>query len=420
MFLNRKFLGSLVIGLLLVIISYIYQPVLSQDAISSEAIFEEVWQTVKENFYDPSFKGLDWQGKREEYKTKIANTKTIKERGVVINQLLSELKASHTRYYTPEETEYYQLAGIFWQWIQPELKPFLGEGKLEYRGIGIYTRQVEGKTFIRAVLDGSPGAKAGLKVGHEIISVDGKPFEAIDSFQTPEEVKLLVQTTKDLKDRKTIKVKPEKLKPETMFLDAMKASTEVINKGGKKIAYIHVWSYAGEKYQDLLEQQLLDPLKDADALIWDLRDGWGGAIPTYLNIFTAPVPRVTMIDGKGERRDTDYQWKKPVVLLINEGSRSGKEMLAYAFRKYQVGKIVGSKTQGAVLGGRAYVMKDGTLLYLAVVDVIFDGVRLEGKGIEPDVEVNLPLEYSQGVDLQKEKALEVALEAIFTKSEATK
>jgi len=412
MFLNRKFLGSLVIGLLLVIIGYVYQPALSQEAISSQEVFEEVWQTVKENFYDPKLNGLDWQEKREEYQRKIAGTKSLKERAIVINELLSELKASHTRYYTPEETEYYQLAGIFWQWIEPKLKSFLPEGKLEYTGVGIYTSEVEGKTFIKAVLEGSPGAKAGLKVGDEIISVDGNSFQAIDSFKNQKEVDVLVQTGEDIKDRKNIKVKPVKLAPQTMFLDAMKASAEVINRDGKKIAYIHVWSYAGETYQDLLEQQLLDPLKDADALIWDLRDGWGGAIPTYLNVFTAPVPRVTMIDGKGQRRDTDYQWKKPVVLLINQGSRSGKEMLAYAFRKYQVGKIVGSKTQGAVLGGRAYIMKDGTLLYLAVVDVIFDGVRLEGKGIEPDVEINLPLEYSQGADPQKEKALEVILEEL--------
>ena len=411
MFLHYRFLGTIFLSLALAIASYIFQPVASVESPSEQAIFAEVWQTVKDNFYDPNFNGVDWSAKKEEYKDKIAATRTLKERSQVINELLSELKASHTKYYTPEETEYYQLAGIFSPGIEDKIKPFLASGKLEYEGIGIYTRELEGKTFIKGILDGSPAAKAGLKVGDQIVSVDGKPFEAINSFKdkTDKEVAILIQSTPNPQERKTIKVTPQKLNPQTMFVEAMKASSEIINRDGKKIAYIHVWSYAGEKYQDLLEQQILNSFKDADGLIWDLRDGWGGAIPTYLNVFTAPVPTVTMTDGKGKSYDTNYQWKKPVVLLINEGSRSGKEMLAYGFKKYQIGPIVGSKTQGAVLGGRAYIMKDGTLLYLAVVDVLFDGIRLEGKGIEPDIEVKFPLEYAQGKDPQKEKAIEVVL-----------
>ena len=50
-----------------------------------------------------------------------------------------------------------------------------------------------------------------------------------------------------------------------------------------KIGYIHVWCYAGYAYQRELEGLLSEgALKDADALIWDLRDGWGGAVPEYL------------------------------------------------------------------------------------------------------------------------------------------
>lgn len=193
----------------------------------------------------------------------------------------------------------------------------------------------------------------------------------------------------------------------------MKASAEVIERNGQKIGYIHIWSYADSIYQEQLAQELTyDRLKDTDALIWDLREGWGGASPDYLGLFTASVPTVTLINREGDRRQLDGRWKKPVVMLVNQGSRSGKEILAYGFRKYRVGSIVGSETAGAVVAGRAFVMKDGSLLYLAVADVLVDGDRLEGKGIKPDVEVPFTAEYTQGADPQKERAIQVAIASL--------
>jgi carboxyl-terminal processing protease len=94
---------------------------------------------------------------------------------------------------------------------------------------------------------------------------------------------------------------------------------------------------------------------------------------------------------------------------VNEGSRSGKEILAYGFQQLQIGPVVGSKTAGAVVAGSPFLMQDGSLLYVAVTDVYLDGgVRLEGAGIAPDVEVPMTLEYAQGADPQKEQAIVVA------------
>jgi carboxyl-terminal processing protease len=59
-----------------------------------------------------------------------------------------------------------------------------------------------------------------------------------------------------------------------------------------------------------------------------------------------------------------------------------------------------------------FLLKDGNLLYLAVIDVLVDGERLEGKGVIPDIEVPFPLEYAQGKDPQLEKAVEVLLEQL--------
>ena len=197
-----------------------------------------------------------------------------------------------------------------------------------------------------------------------------------------------------------------------MFLDAQIASTQIIERQGKKIGYVHIWSYAGDQYQQQLEDDLIyGRLKDADALILDLRDGWGGAPMGALNIFLAqPGFSLTNINRNGKRSTYYSHWKKPVVMLVNEGSRSAKEVVAYGFQKDKIGLLVGTKTAGAVVAGRPFLLADGTLLYVAVANVYVDeNQRLEGKGVTPDIVVPFPIEYAQGNDPQKERAIMEAL-----------
>lgn len=389
-------------------------PVLSQSSSSQVKVFDSVWETVNENFFDSNFNGVNWSEMRSRYKPQAARAKSTEQLAEVINQMLSELNTSHTHFYTQNEPAYYQIAGIFRQYLMEDLKPFLPNGKLAYTGIGIYTETIDNKTFIKAIINGSPAEKAGLEIGDRLLSVEGKPFQPIQSFvnQADREVTVIIQRTADAAPQE-ITVVPQVFNPATMFLDAVDNSVEIIKRGGKKIGYIHIWSYADRQYQEQLETELIyDRLRDTDGLIWDIRDGWGGASPNYLNIFTAPVPTVTSIFRDGSKRKEQMQWQKPVVMLVNQGSRSGKEILAYGFRKYGIGKIVGSQTAGAVVAGSPYIMPDGSLLYLAVADVFIDGERLEGKGIVPDVRVPFPIPYAQGIDIQKEQAIETVLKAI--------
>ncbi len=392
---------------------YFIAPVLSQSSAQVE-VFEAAWKTVNENFFDPNFNGVDWQKIHRQYKPKAAQARSTEELATIINQMLGELHTSHTHFYTANEPAYYQIAGIFRRYLLPDLKPLLPDGKLEYTGIGIYTEEIKGQIFIKAIINGSPAAQAELQVGDRLLTVDGQPFRALASFagKAGQEVSVLIQRTSDTAPQKIVVV-PQVFNPATMFLEAVKNSVEVIERGDKKIGYIHIWSYADPKYQEQLEQELVsDRLKDTDGLIWDIRDGWGGASPKYLHIFTAPAPTITSIFRDGVARQEQLQWQKPVVMLVNQGSRSGKEILAYGFRKYGIGKIVGSKTAGAVVAGSPYIMPDGSLLYLAVADVLVDGKRLEGKGIVPDLQVPGFVPYAQGIDLQKEQAIKTVLQAI--------
>ena len=111
-----------------------------------------------------------------------------------------------------------------------------------------------------------------------------------------------------------------------------------------------------------------------------------------------------MVDRHGDVSVANVKWRKPVVMLINGGTRSGKEILAYGFKKYGLGEVIGTQTAGAVLAARAFLLSDGSLLLLAVNDVFVDGQRLEGVGVTPTLEVPFPVEYAQGKIPQLERA----------------
>lgn len=374
-------------------------------------VFDEAARLVRDRFYDPKFGGKNWNTIVDQYRPRFIEAGDRKAKAAVINAMLGELGASHMIYATDDEPAYYQLVDIFRYGLRDDIRKYFPYG-VSYPGIGIFTREVDGKTFVTGVLAGQPADRGGLKTGDEIVSVDGAPFEPVASFRgkVSTAVKFEIRREKD-GPLSSLEVKPERIEPRKAFQTAMRESARVIEVNGKRIGYIRVWSYAGQDYQDILEEELSEgKLKDADALIWDLRDGWGGARPEFLDIFNARAPDLTFTERSGKTSYAGFKWRKPAAVLINRGTRSGKEVLTYGFKKYGYGEVIGTQTAGALLAGRGFLLSDGSFLMVAVNDVAVDGERLEAKGVEPTIAVPFDIPYSAGADPQLDKAVEVLSE----------
>jgi carboxyl-terminal processing protease len=377
------------------------------------AVFNEVWHTVREHFYDPTLRGLDWVATGEYYRP-LAAVPSQEEQSVVFNRMLAELAATHTAHYTPADPAYYQLLDIFSGALRREIRRVFPDGQITYPGIGVFTRQIDGRTFVSGVLAGLPAARAGLLVGDELLAADNTPYHPTRSFAAKVGQEVVLQIRRQpTGPAQPIVVVPEQIKPGEAFLQAMRESVRLFDTDGVKVGYVHVWSYAGPQYQRLLEREIsTGVLQHAEALILDLRDGWGGAQAQYLDLFHRQAPTVTLTERDGDVSIANVKWRKPVVMLVNGGTRSGKEILAYGFKKYGLGEVIGTRTAGAVLAGRAFLLSDGSLLFLAVADVLVDGQRLEGVGVTPTIEVPFPLEYAQGKDPQLDRAVELLSRAV--------
>ncbi|MEM8960309.1 MAG: S41 family peptidase [Acidobacteriota bacterium] len=391
-------------------------------------LLTEIDTIVTEHVYDPALAGAEWSAAVAAARATLED-EALPGQGVdrAVAELLASLEVSHTRRFHPNEAAYYQLLGIFRPSLverHPELFPD-GVTPL-YPGIGIATESIEGRLFVSAVYDGQPGAEAGVQLGDEILAVAGEPYDGVASFR-PWVDRETVLTVRRQADQAPIDlaITPQLLDAETLFLDAMRASMRIESRPGARgpvqVGYVHIWSYAGRQYHDLLEAAVAPggKLASADVLVVDLRGGWGGADPDYLGLFDPDVPVLTMIPREGEPSEWSPRWRKPVVVVIDDTSRSGKEILAWGFERFGLGTLVGGRTAGAVVAGRPFVLSDGSVLYLAVADVRVDGVRLEGVGVPPEHEVPFELPHAAGYDPRLERAFAVAVERAEAKTDSS-
>ncbi|MCR9202732.1 MAG: S41 family peptidase [Planctomycetaceae bacterium] len=364
-----------------------------------QTVFDEVIDHVQSHFYRPQALNEDWQANVRRLRQRAAKAASRQEFATVLNELLATLNASHTHYFSIHNPKRYQLLGVFSALFDQDRSDLF-----VYQGIGIDTRTVDDQTVITGVFDGFAAAKAGLQYGDRIISIDGRPYRGVPSFAESSGPVTMEIARGSL--RLQVSVKPEQMDGRTMFETALSSSVRVVQTQDTSIGYLHVWSYAGQKFQDIIRSELLwGQLSQCDAVIVDLRDGWGGADLNYLNLFRPPIATVRGTSREGKSNSYTGVWERPVTLLTNSGSTSGKELFTFGFQKLNLGTVVGETTAGAVLAGRIFLLSNDDVLYLAVSSVKVDDRVLEGAGVKPDVPIARPLDAAG--DPQLEKAVEL-------------
>lgn len=404
----------------LVTVSAGNQPSSTPTPAAAGEVFRQAMDVVRERFYDPNLHGVDWSRVRDQFAPRAAQAGCGEGVSRVINEALDRLHASHTRHYHRSQREYYELLDVFNpDGINPERFPGCGTGLVGYVGVGVVAVKVDGRTFAGDVYEAGPAAQAGLHVGDELLGVEDGPWSDIDAFAGREgkPTRVHIQRTKDAGSRRTLLVTPVRINPLEMFKESMRRGARVIQKEETRLGYVRVRSYANPAYQELLADLLQRELAGVDGLVLDLRGGWGGASPEYVNLFNPVTPRLGRrsradIESGAEWQEQEFAFRKPLVLLVDGESRSGKEIFAHALRKHGRARLVGERTGGAVLGGTPIMLRDGSMLYLAVMDVRVDGERLEGVGVPVDDEVKRTIPYAGGADAQFDRAIEVLREGV--------
>ncbi len=353
------------------------------------ALFDEVWSLVKRNFHDRRMNGADWDAVRELYRPEAAKARSPRELKAVIHRMLGELKASHCALIEGE---------VYREHHAPE---FAGRATLR---AGLELALLEGGYFVAALYEKGPAERAGVRLGDRVLRIDGEEcarsgalLDAGNEPAFPGHVRfhLRVRPATPL----TLEVERERggraivlaVVPEEMSLvQATRDSIRVVERHGKRFGVIHLWHFMSAEVARALRDAIDAAFAGCDALVLDLR-GRGGT-PIVMNQAMAAARR----------------WTRPAACLIDEGTRSAKEIFAWRWRKDALGPLVGVKTPGAVIGSTVFKLSDGSYLMLAVlnVDALAGGERLEGRGVEPDVAVDRDPRWAAGRDPILDKGID--------------
>lgn len=355
----------------------------SQEASKSDysKLVHKVIELVDKHFYSSEIYKNDFV---QPARALVNDCSTIKSREALskaINKALTALKSSHCQFVTDDDEIYYFLISLFKSLAHKPSDKIAVPGFV-CGGAGFDSKQV------RYVLDGSPAHVQGIQTGDQILSLNGNEDWTYGDI------------VKNGKDHLTLRVKrgdkhltfvihPPLYEIYPAYVNAMKRSLKYITRSGKTMGYIHVFA-GGALSHEALEGLILGSLVKTDGLILDLRDGYGASDLSDLDVFYRKANDYPVMVSKGrdgKAHSIQYYYDKPLVVLINEGSRSGKEILAYSLKQSKRATLVGSNTAGYVVAGRLFDIDDHAKLYLAVKDITLNGERLEGKGVAPDVVV---------------------------------
>lgn len=311
----------------------------------------------------------------------------------VVLQMIDEFGDSHFDFLTPADQGFYAIGSLVMSGDQQEMP-----------NVGAWFVRREGAFVVQMVMEGMAAEEAGLRRGDIVKSVNGKKFSPVESL-----LPLVDETASFVVSRDgeefTVEMEVEEHAGMDMFLRATRNSRRIIESGDKTFGYLHLWTMSGDKFKSALSSYVYGRAANTDGFILDLRDGFGGRPEGFADPFFRPEVKLEWIMGESVMPQM-FGYQKPLIVLINKGSRSAKEVMAYIFKKSQRGFVIGHSTGGNVLGTMPQVLGDWAIIEIPMVDLYVDGLRFEGVGVEP--ELFIMEEFGpDGEDLFIKKAVEI-------------
>jgi len=329
-----------------------------------------------------------------DYAPKAKAATTLPQFEDVVNSMIKDFGDSHFGLFTRSDQGYYTMDGL--------VKGFGGGEGLPMPTFGAWIKTTPDGYAVQMVVDGTSAQHADIRKGDVILKVNDQPFTPVDSLAS------LVGKTAQLQVKRgsqtlTKSVEIKEQNPISTFLDGSNDSARVISAGGKKYGYFHLWTMGNQRFQTALSNAVYGKLSSTDAFILDIRDGFGGRPEGYADPFFRPEVFLEWGQGGGVSRQM-FGYGRPLIVLINKGSRSAKEVLAYILKKSKRAVLIGSNTAGDVLGTSPVKLGDWGYIEIPMVDVKADGQRLEKVGVAPDIAV--PAEFdADGKDLYISEAI---------------
>ena len=373
-------------------------------------IFEESHRQYKYFFYDHNMHGVDWEAMKRKYQSLVKHVKHRSDLTYIIGEMIGELNVGHAYVGNGDVPS----------------KPRIKMGLL---GCEIATA-TSGYFKITKIYKGEPWGGnqrspfhdpgVDVKEGEYLLEVNGVDLKSVNNpyklliGKANKQVELRVSPTGEMKESRLVYVVPIADESELIYRDWVDGNIKLVDKlTGGKVAYLHIPDMVTHGLNEFVRH--FYPQRDKQALIIDDRGNGGGNVsPQIMERLSRKLELVNYTRYMKPHSNPYQMIAGPKVMLIDKYSASDGDIFPYRFRMNKTGALIGERTWGGVVGYRGHfkLIDGGFIVRPEFAHFNVDGSEwvIEGRGVNPDIEVNLdPVEAFKGNDAQLERAIKEIL-----------
>jgi tricorn protease len=381
-----------------------------------QQIFDETWRHMRDFFYDRNMHGVNWKAMHDKYKPLVQYVRHRSDLSYLLGEMIGELNIGHA-------------------YVNNGERPMPERIAMGLLGASL-SRSESGNYRIDKIMEGanwssdlrSPLTESGvnIKVGDFITMIDGQPVKnTADIYslligKANQLVELMISANADGSNAKQALVKTIANESSLVYYDWVQGNIKKVEQATNgEVGYIHIPDMGVTGLNEFVKHYY--PQLTKKALIIDDRGNGGGNVsPMIIERLAREITYATVAANqkKGTVNPTGTL-AGPKITLIDRYSASDGDLFPYRFKKLQLGKLVGVRTWGGVVGysGSIPCIDGGSIITPSFAPYAADGSGfiIEGYGVEPDILIdNDQHEEFKGIDRQLDKAIELIREEVKT------
>ena len=380
-------------------------------------IYYECWRQERDFFYAPNMNGVDWKAMRDKYAALLPYVNHRNDLTYLLGELISELNNGHA-------------------YVAGGERPDTPRIKLGLLGAEL-SRDPASKAYkIDRILPGenwdkhtrSPLTVVGVDVkpGDYILAVNGTPVSTLPNIYqaligtADKQVILRVNSKPNDAGARDVTVVPTADEAPLYYIDWVQKNIDYVNKKTNgDIGYLHIPDMGQPGLNEFTK--LYFPQIRKHALIVDVRGNGGGFVsPLVAERLRRAFLMIGIARNGTPQTDPAQAFTGPMVTLCNEFSASDGDIFPYRFKALGLGKLIGKRTWGGVVGIRQSLpIVDGGQFFKPEFALLSkDGKDwiIEGHGVDPDIVVdNDPGKEFKGEDQQLDRGIQELQEELKTK-----
>ena len=264
-----------------------------------------------------------------------------------------------------------------------------------YSGVGLEVNMQNGVVTVVAPIEGTPAARAGLKSGDVIVSIDDELVDEQNINDTIGRMRGKPGT------RVTVSVVREG-QTEPIDFNLLRSHVQVHSVRSDLLesnyGYIRLTHFSETTFKDLrnaITELKRDSAGDLQGVILDLRNNPGGVLEAAVDISGALLDGGLIVTANGRGHDSNFRHEAAsgdlldgmmLVVMVNGGSASASEIVAGALQDNERAMVVGSQTYGKGSVQTVMPLSNGRAIKLTTSRYFTpSGQSIHGQGITPDI-----------------------------------